>query len=107
MEQLLVHIFGDYALQSDWCAMNKSKRSWPCFVHVFLYTCCFLILTTSWKALLVIGGIHFVLDRWHTIIRHLIWYKNHLGPGFKFVPYEKCTVTGYYDNVMQEVTGTP
>lgn len=107
MQQLLVHILGDYILQSDWMAMNKSKRSWPCLVHVLIYTSCFLMLTTSWKALLVIGGVHFILDRWHGIIKRFIWTKNHLGPGLKGVPYEKCMATGYYDNVINEVTGQP
>lgn len=105
--QLLVHFWADYFWQSDWMAMNKSKRTWPCLVHVLIYTSCFLILTTSWKALLVIGVTHFIIDRWPVIIRRLIWFKNHLGPAFKFVPYEKCNITGYYDNIANEVTGKP
>ena len=107
MEQLLVHLFADYGIQSDWMAMNKSKRSWPCLVHVLLYTACFLVLTISWKALLVIGITHFILDRWHTPLKRLIWLKNHLGPGLKYVPYRKCDATGYYDNLMNEATGVP
>src|SRR5690348_16822885 len=103
MEQLLCHIFGDYILQSDYLALNKSKRSWPCLVHVLLYTSVFLLLTTSWKALLIIGGVHFILDRFPVIIRRLIWFKNHIAPGLKFVPYNKCKITGYYDNVENEV----
>lgn len=102
MEQLLCHIAGDFLFQSDWQAMNKSKRTWPCLVHVLLYTACFLFLTTSWKALLVIGGVHFILDRWPVIIRRLIWLKNHLGPGFKYVPFSKCGVTGYFDTILME-----
>lgn len=107
MEQLLCHIFADYALQSDWQAMNKSKRTLPCLVHVLLYTSVFLLLTTSWKALLVIGGVHFILDRFPVIIRRIIWLKNHIGPTGKFVPFERCSVTGYYDNILNEVQGKP
>jgi hypothetical protein len=107
MEQLLVHIFGDYLTQSDYCAMNKSKRTLPCLIHVILYTLCFLVLTTSWKALLVIGGTHFILDRWPVIIKRLIWFKNHLGPHFVYPPFEKCGVTGYYDNIAHEAAGAP
>jgi hypothetical protein len=107
MEQLLVHILGDYAAQSDWMALNKSKRSWPCLVHVLIYTSCFLLLTTSWKALLVIGVVHFILDRYHGILHRLIWTKNHMAPGLKYVPFEKCKATGYYDNLINEVTGHP
>ena len=92
MEQLLCHLFGDYILQSDYMAMNKSKRSLPCIIHVILYTSCFLFLTFSWKALLVIGVTHFILDRWHFFIKRMIWLKNHIGPGFKFVPFDKCNI---------------
>jgi hypothetical protein len=107
MEQLLAHVFGDYILQSDWMALNKSKRSLPCLVHVLIYTSVFLLLTTSWKALLVIGAFHFLFDRFPIIIRRMIWLKNHIGPGFVFVPFSKCEGTGYYDNILNEVTGKP
>jgi len=107
MPQLFCHLFGDYILQSDYQAMNKSKHSLPCLIHVLIYTACFLVITTSWKALLVIGITHFILDRWHFFNKRLIWLKNHIGPGFKFVPFEKCNATGYYDNIMNEVTGKP
>jgi Protein of unknown function (DUF3307) len=102
---LLCHLVGDYILQSDWMALNKSKRTWPCLVHVLIYTSCFLILTTSWKALLFIGVTHFIFDRFPIIIRRLIWLKNHLGPGLKFVPFDKCSATGYYDTLMGEIRG--
>jgi len=98
MEQLLCHVFADYCTQSDWMALNKSKRTWPCLVHVLLYTACFLVLTTSWKALLVIGGVHFLLDRFPIIIKRLIWSKNHLNPNGTYPPFEYCNTTGYYDD---------
>jgi hypothetical protein len=98
MEQLLVHLFGDYFLQPSWCALNKSKRSLPCLVHVLIYTACFLILTTSWKALLVIGLTHFILDRFPIIIKKLIWWREHLNPHFQYPTYESCDTTGFYDN---------
>ena len=107
MEQLLCHIAGDFLFQSDWMAMNKSKRTIPCLVHVIIYTSVFLLLTTSWKALLVIGGVHFILDRFPVIIRRFIWLKNHVGPTGRFVPFNKCLVTGYYDNILNEVQGKP
>ena len=98
MEQLLVHLFGDFALQSDWMALNKSKRSIPCLVHVLIYTACFLLLTTSWKALLVIGVTHFLIDRFHTPLKRLIWLRNHLGPTMEYPPFHWCNATGYYDD---------
>ena len=107
MEQLLTHIFADYFTQSDWMAMNKSKRVVPCLVHVLLYTSVFLFLTFSWKALLVIGVTHFILDHWPNLLRRAIWFKNHLNPRGVYAPYNKCNATGYYDNIQNELHKQP
>ena len=96
MEQLLVHLLGDFVLQTSWMALNKNKKSFPCLVHVLIYTSCFLLLTTSWKALLVIGATHFIIDRFPIIVKKLIWWKNHFPSGY--FPYSYCDTTGYYDN---------
>lgn len=98
MQQLLVHLLGDYVLQSDWMALNKSKKTLPCLVHVLIYTACFLLLTTSWKALLVIGVTHFLLDRFHTPMKRFIWLRGHLNPRLDYPEYGKCDTTGYYDD---------
>jgi hypothetical protein len=96
---LLCHLLGDYILgQSDWMALNKSRQTIPCLAHVILYTSFFLILTTSWKALLFIGATHFILDRFPVIIKRLIWLKNHINPTFSYPPFEYCNTTGYYDD---------
>lgn len=94
---LLCHLVGDYILQSDWMALNKSKKSLNCLVHVLIYTACFLVLTTSWQALFFIGATHFILDRWPVIIRRIIWLKNHIPTG-KYAPWTHCDSTGYYDD---------
>ena len=105
MAQILAHLFGDYILQSDWMAMNKSKRTFPCLVHVILYTLPFLLITTSWKALLVICAVHFILDRWPVIIRRIIWLKNHINPSGKYVPFDRCHIAGYFDTILTEAQG--
>lgn len=58
MEQLLIHLFGDYFLQTDKQALNKKKSSWQCFLHILTYSLPFLLIG-SWKAVLVIGITHF------------------------------------------------
>jgi len=98
MEQLLAHLGGDFIFQSDWMALNKSKRTLPCLIHVLLYTSIFLFVTTSWKALVVIGGTHFIIDRFPIIIRKLIWYKNHMNSTLSYPRYEYCDTTGYFDD---------
>jgi hypothetical protein len=72
MEQLLTHFWGDFALQSSWMALNKSRHSWPCLLHVIIYTSTFLFLTLAWKALLVIGLTHFLIDRF-SLPKYLIY----------------------------------
>jgi hypothetical protein len=98
LQQLLIHGIGDYIFQSDYMAMNKSKKSIPCLIHILIYTSLFLFLTTSWKALLVIGGTHYLIDRYPIIIRRLIWLKNHINPKLQYVPFKYCGATGYYDD---------
>ena len=75
MEQLLCHLVADYWLQNDWMATNKKKHWWPAFVHAFIYTLPFMLLTRSWLALLVIGVTHYIID--HTdIVCKLNQIKN-------------------------------
>ena len=104
MEQILVHILGDYICQSDWMALNKSKKTIPCLIHVLIYTSCFLFLTASWKALVFIGITHFILDRWHTPLRRFIWLRGHLNPNFSYPSFDRCNTTGYYDDSPYNTT---
>lgn len=94
---LLCHLLGDFWFQTDWMALQKNKKTWPCLVHVLLYTACFLVLTRSIPALLFIGGTHFIIDRFPIILKRLIWLKNHFPQG-KYPPFRMCDSTGYYDD---------
>ena len=87
MEQILCHLVGDYWAQSDWMAGNKTKSHWPAFCHAFTYTLIFLFITTSWKALLFIGGTHFLIDRFR-LARYLCWAKNWIAPWPKIIMRE-------------------
>lgn len=79
MAQLLIHLWGDYILQSDWMARNKTKAHLPAFVHALLYSLGFLLLWPSWKAWLVIAVTHFFIDRYR-LARYVVWGKNWMGP---------------------------
>lgn len=87
-DQLVAHAFGDYVLQSDWMASEKTKKSLAALAHVSTYFLPFLFLTTSWKALLFIAGTHFVIDRWR-LARYVCWVKNFLAP--RWVPIWACS----------------
>lgn len=81
--QIVAHLVGDYALQSDWMAAKKTERSWQgrgaAFVHAVLYTLPFVLITRNWRALVFILVTHFVIDHWR-LARHVGWLKNWLAP---------------------------
>lgn len=115
-DQLLLHTIGDYVIQSDWMAVEKTKRSLAALVHAVTYTLSFLLLTRSVAALAVIAGTHFVIDRWR-LARYVIWAKNWIAPKKwclscdrwggechethrvpRNAPWLECTRTGFPDD---------
>jgi len=90
-DQLICHAIGDYILQSDWMATEKTKRSVAALAHVVAYGLPFLFLRPSVAAYLFIVGTHFVIDRWR-LARYVVWVKNWLGPNR---PWVECVATGY------------
>lgn len=92
-DQLVAHAVGDYVLQSDWMANEKTKRSVAALVHVLTYGIPFLVIGASWPAMAIIVGSHFVIDRWR-LARYVVWAKNLIGP---YRPWSECSVTGYPD----------
>src|SRR4051812_27883217 len=104
-DQLLAHAIGDYILQSDWMANEKTKKSVAALAHVATYGLPFLFLRPSWKAYPVIVGTHFIVDRWR-LARFVVWAKNFIAPpsrnfdsyygGVKTeASWAECKTTGY------------
>lgn len=91
-DQLLAHAVGDYIIQSDWMANEKTKKSLAAAVHAVTYALPFLFLTTSSIALAVIVSTHFAIDRWR-LARFVCFAKNRLWPGRR--PWSECSGTGY------------
>lgn len=75
MEQLLAHLVGDYVIQNDWMASNKTKNSKICLIHAVTYGLSFLLLTQSLIVLSIIVGTHFLIDRYRLALR-LTQIKN-------------------------------
>ena len=109
MEQLILHLLGDYVTQSDWMAQNKTKASWPAFCHAFIYSLPFLWLAWSAPnaalAMAVILSTHFLIDRFR-LARYVVWAKNFIAPYRIYdperemrvitnPPWSICTATGY------------
>ena len=78
-DQIVVHLIGDYLLQSHYMATEKTKRTVAALAHVVTYVLSFLLLTRDARALAIIVGTHFVIDRWR-LARYVVWLKNHLAP---------------------------
>lgn len=76
MEQLLLHLWGDYIFQSDWMAQRKTSKSLPCLFHCYAYASTFFLIA-SWRAVLVIFVTHFLIDRFG-LARYVIRAKNRL-----------------------------
>lgn len=91
-DQLLAHAVGDYVLQSDFMAREKTKRLTVALVHAFFYALPFLALRPSLAAWAVIVGTHAVIDRWR-LARVVVWAKEWLSP-VRPPPLAECP-TGY------------
>ena len=83
---------GDFVLQSEWMACNKSASSVVAAVHALVYTLPFLLITHSVPALLAICVTHFFIDRFR-LARYVIWLKNRPWPGG--LPLSRCGGTGF------------
>ncbi|MDH3990903.1 MAG: DUF3307 domain-containing protein [Gammaproteobacteria bacterium] len=101
-DQLIAHAVGDYLLQSEWMAQEKTKRSLAAFVHCATYLLPFLFITQNPYTLAVIGGTHFVIDRWH-LARYVAWIKNRPWPGS--APWSECSKTGYHPDTPPWLAG--
>jgi hypothetical protein len=69
-------------------------------VHAVTYTLPFLFLTTKLKTLLVIGGTHFLIDRFR-LARYVTWLRNYPWPGSKpRAPYLSAWLLIIVDNII-------
>lgn len=94
-DQILAHALGDYVLQSDYMAREKTKRLTVALAHALCYALPFLLLRPSLAAWCVIVGTHAVIDRWR-LARVVVWLKEGLlSPHSVYVPpFAECP-TGY------------
>lgn len=107
-DQILAHLVGDYILQSDWMATEKTEQSFAAAIHALTYSLPFLFFSPSWQAIAFIAATHFVIDRWR-LARYVVWFKNYLAPLSVDMsagpplwissdaqrPWSECRATGY------------
>ena len=77
MEQLILHLIGDYVTQTDWMARNKNRNLFVATLHATVYSLPFLLLKPSGLALAVILGTHIIIDRYR-LARFVVFAKNKL-----------------------------
>ncbi len=75
MQQLLLHLVGDYLLQSEHMGVKKRTSTFWASIHATVYALPFLLLQPSWLAWTTICGTHLIIDRFG-LARHLVWAKN-------------------------------
>lgn len=83
---LLGHLVGDYIVQNDWMAANKTQRTWPCFVHCVCYTLAvwaFSFWWMPWWGVLACFAFHLPIDRF----RLAVWWMVN-------VSHQKAFATG-------------
>jgi hypothetical protein len=92
MEQLLLHLIGDYVTQTDWMARTKIKTTLAALCHAIVYSLPFLLLSPSPAAITVIALSHFLIDRYR-LARYVAFAKNKLSDWQ--LTWADCQATGY------------
>lgn len=69
---LASHLVGDFFLQSNWMATNKSKSIAPLAAHVAIYSLCFLWVGPTF--VVATFGLHFVTDYFTSRITSRLWF---------------------------------
>lgn len=79
---MLGHFVGDYLLQNQYMAVDKSFPGWrghiACTVHILLYTMAVLIFTGMLHNvgfILAVAIPHWIIDRW-SLAKYWLRYKN-------------------------------
>lgn len=93
MEQLILHLIGDYILQNDWMARTKTSKTLAALCHATVYSIPFILLTQSPQALFVIWFTHLLIDRFR-LARYVIFAKNRIADGS--LSWRDCKATGYH-----------
>jgi Protein of unknown function (DUF3307) len=92
MEQLLLHLIGDYVTQTDWMARTKMHANAAAASHAAVYALPFLLLSPSAAAIVAIAVSHFLIDRYR-LARHVAFAKNKITDWR--LKWADCSATGF------------
>lgn len=68
----LVHLIADFFLQSDWMALNKSKKLDALLTHTSIYATCFVFFGLDFVALTF--ALHTITDAITSRITSKLWF---------------------------------
>lgn len=89
---LTVHFVADFLCQSEWMALNKSKRWDALLLHVTIYACCFVPF--GFRFALVTFAAHFVTDAITSRVTSRLWFID-LYPRPEEHVYRGATAAAY------------
>lgn len=92
-----VHWVGDFVMQNDWMASNKSKNNYALSAHVFTYCAVFLfvLMANGNNGLTIIefvginGIIHWAVDYVTSRINAKLWANNQIHNFFVSVGFDQ------------------
>ena len=96
MEQLLLHLIGDYVTQTDWMARTKTSTTFAALCHAVVYSLPFLLLSPTFMAIALIALSHFLIDRFR-LARYVAFGKNKLTDWH--LQWTNCRATGFPSDV--------
>lgn len=88
---LIAHFVGDFLFQTDWMALNKSKRFDALTIHVAIYSLCFLPWGLKFFFLTLLT--HWITDFYTSRLTSRLWFFD-MKP-LSVMPY--CKVCADYD----------
>lgn len=74
---LVSHYVGDFILQNNRMALEKSKNWWTLAEHVFLYSLCFVWLGRNFTAITFV--LHFLTDAVTSRLTAKLWFIDMLN----------------------------
>lgn len=95
MEQLILHLIGDYVTQTDRMANEKISDIKMAFLHAFIYSVPFFLLDISIAAFLMIFISHALIDRYR-VAKYIIYARNYLHD--RSLKWIECKGTGYHQD---------
>lgn len=91
---LILHLIGDYVLQTDRMAKEKVNKSTMAILHAFIYSIPFYIfIDLSVIAFLTIFITHAIIDRYR-LARFVIYFKNKVHD--RSLKWVDCNETGFH-----------